>query len=134
MHEVLVENNEIRREEERRAPGEFDDTASEGGSSVISGLSAYTHGSVGGASTAASTGRQASTVGGRLPQKKQKKVWVWPFRFTFWWLYPWLRIGVEICMSLSEIETIFKSGWKNSLSVGGLAAHCFIQHASLTLG
>jgi elongator complex protein 1 len=61
-------------EDERQAPGEFDDTASEGGSSMVSGLSAYTQGSVGGASTAASTGRQASTVGGRLPQKKQRKV------------------------------------------------------------
>ena len=53
---------------------DFDDTASEGGSSIVSGLSAYTEGSAGGASTQASTGRSPSTIGGKRPQRKAKKV------------------------------------------------------------
>ena len=53
---------------------DFDDVASEGGSSVVSGLSAYTQASAGRASTAASTGRSPSTVGGRWPQRQRKKV------------------------------------------------------------
>ena len=58
----------------QQAVGDFDDTASEGGSSIVSGLSMYTQASEGRASTAGSSGIAASTVGGRLPQRKQKKV------------------------------------------------------------
>ena len=58
--------------EDRR--GEFDDTASEGGSSMVSGLSMYTQASTGRASTATASSHVASTIGGRMPNKKQKKV------------------------------------------------------------
>lgn len=60
--------------EDRPGQGEFDDTASEGGSSMVSGLSLYTQASTGRVSTASGSSLLASTVGGRLPSKKQKKV------------------------------------------------------------
>lgn len=61
-------------QEERGTQGEFDDTASEGGSSMVSGLSMYTQASTGHASTTSGSSLVASTIGGRLPHKKQKKV------------------------------------------------------------
>jgi len=50
---------------------EVDDAAS-----MVSGLSAYAA-STAATSTAASTGRPASTVGGRRPQRNKQKVCIW---------------------------------------------------------
>ena len=60
--------------QDQQEANEFDETASEGGSSIVSGLSMYTQASTGRASTAVSSSQAASTVGGRMPQRKQKKV------------------------------------------------------------
>ena len=60
--------------QDQQEPNEFDETASEGGSSIVSRLSMYTQASTGRVSTAMSSSQAASTVGGRLPQRKQKKV------------------------------------------------------------
>lgn len=59
---------------EQAEMGEFDETASEGGSSMVSGLSMYTQATTARGSTAMGSSIAASTIGGRMPQKKQKKV------------------------------------------------------------
>ena len=60
--------------EDGREANDFDETASEGGSSIVSGLSMYTQASTGRVSNAMSSSQAASTIGGRMPQRKQKKV------------------------------------------------------------